>query len=98
LGILIKLLSMPITQSAKKALRQNSRRRTQNLVRKEAFKDAIKNYKKLIAAKNTKEAAAELIKVYQALDKASKTKAIKKNKASRLKSRLAHLLAPKKAS
>jgi len=89
---------MPITQSAKKALRQNSRRRTQNLVRKEAFKDAIKNYKKLIAAKNTKEAAAELIKVYQALDKASKTKAIKKNKASRLKSRLAHLLAPKKAS
>ena len=98
MGILIKLLSMPITQSAKKALRQNSRRRTQNLVRKEAFKDAIKNYKKLIAAKNTKEAAAELIKVYQALDKASKTKAIKKNKASRLKSRLAHLLAPKKAS
>ena len=84
---------MPITQSAKKALRQNVRRRRENLKRKEAYKKAVKDFRKLVAAKKIDEAKNYLTKVYQALDKAAKSNVIKKNKASRLKSRLSHLIA-----
>lgn len=83
---------MPITKSAKKALRQNISRRKRNLQKKEAYKKAIKEYKKLIAGKNLDGAKDALKKAYQALDKAAKTKVIEKNKASRLKSRLAKKL------
>ena len=84
---------MPITQSAKKALRQNVRRRRDNLKRKEAYKKAVKEYRKLVAVKKIDEAKNYLTKVYQALDKAAKSNVIKKNKANRLKSRLSHLIA-----
>ncbi len=84
---------MPITSSAKKALRQSKKRAAENLLRKEAFKDAVKKYKKLIAAKNTTEVQTALQNVYQSLDKAAKTNVITKNKASRLKSRLSKKLA-----
>jgi small subunit ribosomal protein S20 len=83
---------MPITASAKKALRQSIRRRAQNLGRKDAYKKAVKEYRKLVAEKKLDEAKAKLPAVYKALDKAAKTNAIKKNKASRLKSRLGKLL------
>ena len=86
---------MPITTSAKKALRQSIRRRRENLARKEAFRGAIKTYKKLIAAKKVGDARAHLALVFKALDKAAKVNAIKKNKASRLKARLSRLLATK---
>lgn len=86
---------MPITTSAKKALRQNTRQRRQNLARKEAVKDAVKKYKKLVSAKKLEEAKQALSSVFKALDKAAKTNAIKKNKASRLKARLAKLIAAK---
>jgi small subunit ribosomal protein S20 len=79
---------MPITSSAKKALRQNRTRRAENLLKKEAYKKAVVNYRKLIAAKKMDEARALLPTVFKALDKAAKTKVIEKNKASRLKSRL----------
>jgi len=84
---------MPITQSAKKAWRQNIRRRAQNLRKKEAYKKAVKELRKLIGAKKLEEAKAYLAKTYQALDKAAKTGVIKKNKAGRLKSRLTQLIA-----
>ncbi len=84
---------MPITQSAKKALRQNVRRRRENLKRKETYKKAVKDFRKLVVAKKIDEAKSYLTKVYQALDKAAKSNVIKKNKASRLKSRLSHLIA-----
>ncbi len=83
---------MPITQSAKKALRQNVRRRLRNLGKKEAFKKAIRSYKKLLADKKLEEAGQKLSLVYKLLDKAAKTNVIKKNKASRLKSRLSQLM------
>ena len=84
---------MPITQSAKKALRQNVKRRTENLAKREAYKRAIKELRKLVTAKKMDEARNVLARVYQALDKAAKTNVIKKNKASRLKGRLDHMIA-----
>lgn len=79
---------MPITQSAKKALRQNTKRREQNAKNKKAMKDAVKKYRKLVLQKKTEEAKQMLPKVYQVLDKNAKRGVIKKNTADRLKSRL----------
>jgi small subunit ribosomal protein S20 len=83
---------MPVTKSAKKALRQNIRRRKRNLQRKAELKSVIKQYKKLIAAGEKEKAKEYLSQVYKKLDKAAKVGLIKKNKASRLKSRLNKLL------
>ena len=84
---------MPITQSAKKALRQTVRRRARNIAKKEAVKKAVKQYKKSLAEKKSEQASQHLALVYKALDKAAKTNVIKKNKAARLKSRLSSLFA-----
>jgi small subunit ribosomal protein S20 len=83
---------MPITQSAKKAMRQSATRRATNARKSEAYKKAVKNYKKLVAAKKPEEAKKLLSTVYKTLDKAAKTNVLAKNKVSRLKSRLAKLL------
>ena len=83
---------MPITSSAKKALRQNVRRKKENLKRKTAYKAAIKNYKKLLENKDLEKAKVELSKIFKDLDKAAKKDTIKKNKANRLKSRLSKKL------
>ena len=83
---------MPITTSAKKALRQNVTRHKRNVIRKEAYKKQVTSFRKLIVAKKNDEAAKILPLVFKALDKAAKTKVIEKNKASRLKSRLAQLI------
>jgi small subunit ribosomal protein S20 len=83
---------MPITSSAKKALRQAKTRRVRNIKQKDTYKDAIKTYRKLAAAKQWDDAAGKLSAVYKSLDKAAKTNVITKNKARRLKSRLAKMV------
>ncbi|MBI3638423.1 30S ribosomal protein S20 [Candidatus Wolfebacteria bacterium] len=95
---------MPIKKSAKKALRQNIKRRAKNIKRKTELKSVIKQYKKLVAEYKKAEPRSELRsvtgedakkflpQVYKKLDKAAKTNLIKKNKASRLKSRLSKLV------
>ena len=83
---------MPITASAKKALRQSARRRVRNLSRANAYKSTIKELKKLALAGQVKEAQKLLAKVYKAVDKAAKTGVIKKNKAGHLKSSATKLL------
>lgn len=83
---------MPITSSAKKALRQNKTRHAHNIIKKEAYKKAVIKYRKAVAAKAMDEAAKLLPLAFKALDKAAKTKVIEKNKASRLKSRLSKLM------
>ena len=84
---------MPITSSAKKALRQTKTRHARNVVRKETYKKLVVKYRKAVAAKEFAEAMKSLPAVFKALDKAAKANVIKKNKASRLKSRLAQLIA-----
>jgi len=83
---------MPITKSAKKALRQNKKRRARNIRRKRAFKDIIKTIRKLVLENKKEEAKKLLPKAYKAIDKAAKTGVIKKNTASRKKSRLTKLV------
>jgi small subunit ribosomal protein S20 len=80
---------MPRIKSAKKALRQSERRRVENLSKMKSLKGVIKNYQKLVSDNNVEEAGKALSGVYKTLDKAAKTDLIKKNRASRLKSRLA---------
>lgn len=83
---------MPITKSAKKALRQNKKRRVRNVRKILAYKASVKDFRKLVAVGKKDEAKKMLPKVYQTLDKAAKSGVIKKNKASRLKSNTANLL------
>jgi small subunit ribosomal protein S20 len=83
---------VPITKSAKKALRQSKAKRKNNLVKKEKFKVTKKEILKLISLKNTDEAKKKLSELYKALDKAAKTNTIHKNKAARLKSRISRKL------
>jgi len=80
---------MPITKSAKKEARKNIRRRATNREGREALKKTVKQYRKLVAQKKFEEAGAFLSQVQKALDKSAKANLIKKNTASRLKSRLA---------
>jgi small subunit ribosomal protein S20 len=83
---------MPITSSAKKALRSSKRKHVYNIRRKEAVSDVVKQVRKLVADKKVADAQKLLASAYQALDKAAKTGSIKKNTASRKKSRLAALV------
>ncbi len=76
---------MPNLQNAKKALRVAARKRVFNDRRRRALKVAVKALK----ANQTTE---DLSKAFQAIDKAAKSGVIKKNTASRKKSRLAKAL------
>jgi small subunit ribosomal protein S20 len=80
---------MPITRSAKKALRSSLKKRAFNRVRKDKATDAIKAVKTLISEGKKKEAIAALSQAQKALDKAVKGNTLDKNTASRKKSRLA---------
>ena len=87
---------MPRTKSAKKALRQNIRRRERNLRTGTDLKEVIRKFKKFVEKKNLGEARSFLPQVYKKLDKLAKVGFIKKNKASRLKSRLSRKLVTSK--
>lgn len=83
---------MANTKSAAKAYRQSVKRRARNVSRKAAYKDIVKEFRKT-APSDPKKASAMMAKLQQQLDKAAKSGVIKKNKASRLKSKAAKLLA-----
>jgi len=83
---------MAIKKSAKKALRQSLRRRRQNLIYKLKIKKLVKTIRNLCLQKKKKEAQNLLPQLYQILDKAAKVGVIKKNTASRKKSRIALLI------
>lgn len=83
---------MPITHSAKKALRGSLRKRQFNLRRKEKVNASVKSVKKLITDNKKKEALEALRVAQKALDKAVKGKTMNKNTASRKKSRLSKMI------
>jgi small subunit ribosomal protein S20 len=84
---------MPIIKSAKKALRQSEKRRIVNAGKKETLLKTIKQYRKLLTAGKIEEAKKYLPTLYKTLDKAAKANIVKRNKSSRLKSRLTQLIA-----
>jgi len=83
---------MPITTSAKKALRGSRRKQVFNLRHKKEVQDAVKNVRKFVTEKKHAEALTALSSAYKAIDKAAKTNFLKKNTAARKKSRLAALI------
>jgi small subunit ribosomal protein S20 len=84
---------MAITANAKKAHRASLKKHVFNVRRKRVVTSTTKEVKKLIVAGSKKEADASLAAAFKALDKAAKTGVIKKNTASRKKSRLAKAVA-----
>ena len=82
---------MPITKSAKKAIRVSARKKTINDRRRKAMKEIIKKIEKLVQTDRV-EAQKLLSAAFQAIDKSAKQGVIKKNNAARKKSRLAKLL------
>lgn len=73
---------MPIIKSAIKKVRKDKVRTARNKKRELALKSAIRKAR-------TSKSPKDLQAVFSALDKAAKVKLIHKNKAARLKSRLA---------
>lgn len=83
---------MPITSSAKKALRASKKKRVYNIRHRDAMTSIVKEIRSLVADKKHAEAMKLLPQAYAHLDKAAKTGFIKKNTATRKKSRLASLV------
>lgn len=82
---------MPITQSAKKAVRGSLRKKAFNDARKRAMKEIIRKFEKL--AKTDKTGASKMLSfAFKAIDKAAQKGVIKKNNAARKKSRLSKLV------
>ena len=79
---------MPVTKSAKKSIRKDKKRTKINIQRKNKAKDLLKKVKSLIAQNKKDEAKKLLPQIYKILDKTAKTGIIKKNNASRRKSRI----------
>jgi small subunit ribosomal protein S20 len=79
---------MPITKQAEKKLRHDRKRTMETKRARAALQKLVKSMRKHPTQKS-------LTRVFSALDKAAKTHVIHKNKAARLKARLAKLL-PKK--
>ncbi|MEO7597163.1 MAG: 30S ribosomal protein S20 [Candidatus Paceibacterota bacterium] len=86
---------MPITKSAKKAIRGSLRKRGHNDQRRKTMKELIKKIDKLakVGGESGKEDAKKMLSAaFKAIDKAAQKGVIKKNNAANKKSRLSRLL------
>jgi small subunit ribosomal protein S20 len=83
---------MPNIESAKKNLRQSKKRQALNSRIKKTMKETVKKTRLLKMGGKNEEAKNLLSLAYQAIDKAAKRGVIKKNTASRKKSRLAKFI------
>lgn len=90
---------MPNTTSAKKRLRQSLIRRDRNRAAKSQLRGALRKTREAVQAGKLEEAQALVNTTARLLDKVAAKGIIHTNKASRLKSRLSHLIvsAKKKA-
>lgn len=80
---------MANTKSAKKAVRSSNKKKIHNLGWKKRVKSAIRNFTDLIKSGTTQDLTKSLSMAQKALDKAAKENVIHKNKANRLKAKLA---------
>ena len=84
---------MAVSKSAKLAIKKNASNKLLNDRRKKTMKETVKAVKVSVVKKDGKTALEGLSSAYKALDKAAKRGIIKKNQASRKKSRLAIAIA-----
>lgn len=87
---------MAITKAAKKSLRQSKKRRKTNIRRWTKLRALLKEAKLLISQEKMEEAKKLLPRIYEILDKSAKVGLIKKNTASRRKSRISRAINRKK--
>lgn len=83
---------MPITTSAKKALRASLKKRAFNERRRREMRGALKDARKLVGEGKGADAVTMLPRAYKMIDKAAKRGVIKKNAAARYKSRLSQFV------
>jgi small subunit ribosomal protein S20 len=84
---------MPHTKSAKKALKQDQKRRDRNRGVKKALKLQLKKLDVALAEGTPEEKKAEFVAAVKKLDKAAARKVIHRNAVARKKSQLARKLA-----
>lgn len=89
---------MPNSESAKKRLRQDARRRARNRWRKHQIKDQVKAFLKAVHDRDVETAETEFRKTCGLLDKVACTSTIHRNYAARRKSRLSRRLRDLKQS
>ncbi|MEN9852390.1 MAG: hypothetical protein RI996_333 [Candidatus Parcubacteria bacterium] len=87
---------MAISKSAKLAINKSERNKVVNDRRKKTMRETVKAVRTLIVKKDVATAEKSLSAAFKALDKAAKRGVIKKNQASRKKSRLALAIAKQK--
>lgn len=83
---------MPNTESAKKRLRQNEKRRLHNRAIKSNVRTQIRKVREAIEAGDAERAQAEFRLATKRLDRAAGRNVIHKNAAARTKSRLSKLI------
>lgn len=83
---------MPQTKSAKKALRQNIKRRAHNRAIRSAVRTQIRKLRTLIAEGDLPKAQQEIRRTVKVIDQCVAKGLMHKNTAARTKSRLAHRL------
>lgn len=83
---------MPHTSSAKKALRQDAKRRDRNKAVKKALKTQIKKFQAALKEGTAEQKQAEFVAAVKKLDKAGARRVIHPNAAARKKSQLARML------
>ena len=80
------------SNSAKKRIRQNEKRRLRNRRRKAEVKQSVREYEQALVSGQADQAADKLKNVYRNLDQIAAKGTIHKNAAARRKSRLARSL------
>ena len=80
---------MAHSRTARKAIRQNKTRHERNKAANSAMRTQVKKVANAVDGKDANQAQAELQQAQRLVDKAAKTHRIHKNKAARMKSKLA---------
>ena len=78
--------------SAKKRIRQNTKKRAINRARKSMVKTQIKNFEQTLAQGDVEKAQSQFNQLVKKIDKVAATSTLHKNTAARTKSRLARKL------
>jgi small subunit ribosomal protein S20 len=79
---------MPVTKTTKRRVSQNLRKKVINQKRTLKMRGLLKQANTLVLGKSKEELKKMLPEIYKAIDKAAKIGVIKKNTASRKKSRI----------